>query len=115
MNDFKRAIITLITLLITNIAYADSYIMITDNKISEISCTDNSVINLNILTTLSNEKRSLIVSSIKDGCCEFTIKLNKSNYKYKAMVENGKLKISGSSKIKILPIDLPPEILPKGE
>lgn len=115
MKELKKAIITIISILLANVAYADSCIMITDYKINEVSCTDNSVISLNILTTLANEKRSIIVTSLKDGNCEFTIKLNKSNHKYKAVVENGKLKISGSGKIKILPVDLPPEILPKGE
>lgn len=115
MKKIKYFFISSVLLLMTNIAYADSCIMITESKITDINCSNNDIISINVLTTLSNEKRSLIVSSLKDGSCDFTIKLNKSNYKYKAVVDNGKLKITGSNKIKILPVDLPPEILPKGE
>ncbi len=115
MINFKRFFITIIALCSANFAFADSYIMISDYDISEIKCSDESVVSVKALTTLSNERKSIIVSSIKDGQTEFTIKVKNKIHTYKVDINNNKMTISGDKSTKILPIDLPPEALPTTE
>jgi len=109
MLNIKRFLITIAVLCSANMVFADSCIMISESDITEIKCPQNSVICIKALTTLSNEKRSVIVTSLKDGECEFVLKIKNRSCTYKADVKNGKMTITGSSKIKILPVDLPPE------
>lgn len=115
MINFKRFLITIVALCSANLAFADSYIMISDYDISEIKCNDESIVSVKALTTLSNEKKSLIVSSIKDGQTEFSIKVKNKIRTYKIDIKNDKITITGDKATKILPIDLPPEALPTTE
>ncbi|MCM1264660.1 MAG: hypothetical protein NC200_00550 [Candidatus Gastranaerophilales bacterium] len=112
MIDFKRFFITLITILSANIVFADSYIMIADGPITEIKCEDNCIVNVHALTTLTNEKKSVIVTALKDGSTQFTIKVKNRCHCYKVNVTNGIMQICGDNTVKILTIDLPPEALP---
>lgn len=114
MINLKRFFIIMTTMFVfANFVFADSYIMIADGPITEIKCPDNCVASVNVLTTLTNEKKSLIVTSVKDGESEFTIKVKNKCHCYKINVCNGKMQICGSNAVKILPVDLPPEALPE--
>ena len=93
-----------------NSVFAQSYIMISPVDIVSVDCKNNKVLSFNILSTLNNEKRSLIVTSLSDGNAEFTVKLKTKKCGYKANVHNGKLGISGDKTLKLLPVDLPPEL-----
>lgn len=108
--DLKRILITLIMILPFNMAYADSYIMISPDNIKEITCSNNSVVSFNLLSTLLNEKKSVILTALSDGSANLTVKLKSKKCDYKISVQNGKMDIKGDRFIKILPIDLPPEL-----
>ena len=95
--------------------FADSCIMISETSITDIKCKDCGIINVKPLLSLSNEKKSIMVTSLRDGQTELTIKIKNKSCCYKVTVSNGKLKICGDNKIKILPVDLPPEVLPQGD
>lgn len=112
MLDIKRILMIIMVICYVNIAHAESCIMITDMDITDIKCDNHGVIDVKLLTTLSNEKRTIIVSSLKDGDAGFSVKLKNKYYDYKVSVTGGKLKINGDTKIKILPVDLPSEVLP---
>lgn len=107
---FKNILIILVVLTSVNFAFADSYIMIAPTDITSVECENQKVVTFNILSTLLNEKKSVIVTSVSDGVANFTIKLKNKKCDYKASVQNGKLDIKGDRFIKILSVDLPPEI-----
>ena len=96
-------------------AFADSCIMISESPITEIKCKDSEIISVKPLSSLSNEKKSVMITSVKDGQTELTIKIKNKCYCYAVNVVNSKLTICGDNKIKILPVDLPPEVLPQGD
>ena len=107
-------IVLLVVLYSVNVAFADSYIMISDNPITEIRCANETVVSIRALTTLTNEKTSFIVTANKDGKVNFTVKNKNGCYDYTAKVKSGKLEISGDNQIKIIPIDLPQEFVQSG-
>ncbi|GEM_PF-4534489 len=98
-----------------NAVYADSCIMISPLTITTVEASNASFLKFHILSTLDNDKKSVIVSSVKDGEGTFAIK-TKNNKKcdYKASVKNGKLEIKGDNTIKVLPLDVPPELVIEG-
>ncbi len=108
---FKNILITLLLSISPNFVFADSYIMISPANITKVECDSNEIIEMHVLNDLSNEKKSVIVSSKKDGSTTFYIKLKNKKCDYKVTVSDGKLKITGDRYIKILPIDLPPEFV----
>ena len=112
MFNFKKILTGFIILCSANIAFADSYIMIANDTITDIQCEDNGIVNVHALTTLTNEKKSVIVTALKDGSTQFTMKIKNKCHCYKVNVNKGLLQICGDNSIKILPIDLPPEALP---
>lgn len=112
---FKNILITVLISMSSNIAFADSCIMIAPDNISKVECQNNNILGFHVLSNLLNEKKSVIVSSVSDGDTSFTIKFKHKKCDYKASVHNGKLEIKGDRYIKILPIDLPPELLPSEE
>lgn len=107
----KRILAIIATLCSVNFAMANSCIMVSPQEIGSVTCADNNVASFHILSTLMNEKKSLIVTSLSDGEINFTINLKNKKCDYKAKVSNGKLEIKGDKFIKILDIDLPPEAL----
>lgn len=111
----KKTLCLLITMISVNFAFADSCIMISPVNILKIECPNNKVLSFNILSTLMNEKKSVVVSSLKDGEVTFSLKLKNKTCSYKAVVSGGKLNIKGDNYIKILPIDVPPELVNSGE
>jgi hypothetical protein len=113
MIDFKRILIGIMFICSANIAFADSYIVVSDLPISDVKCEDSTIISIRALTTLSNEKKSLIITSLKDGSTQFTLTMKNKPYSYKVDVKNGVAQIKGDNVVKILPIDLPPEALPE--
>ena len=116
MFNLKTLFLTLLVILYSvNIAFADSYIMISDNPITEIRCNNESVVSIRALTTLTNEKTSFIVTANKDGKTSFTVKNKSGCYDYVAKVKSGKLTISGDNQIKIISIDLPQEFTQSGD
>lgn len=108
--DMRRILITIIMMLPFNMAFADSYIMISPNNITNINCTNNNVVSFNVLSTLMNEKKSIILTSLSDGTASLTVNLKHKKCDYKIVVKNGKMDIKGDKFIKILPVDLPPEL-----
>ena len=116
MNKFKNIFITTVLMLFaTNIAFAENYILLSNEPITKVECSTGGVISVRPLTSLMNEKKTLLVCPIKDGVGEFSIKLKYRTLDYKAIVKDGKIEFKGNRFLKIVPLDLPPEILPQNE
>lgn len=98
-----------------NIAFADNYIMLSNENIDSVECIDSGVLSLKPLASLMNDKRTIIISPIKDGIANFKVKLKNRTLCYKAVVKDGKIDFHGNRVIKIVPLDLPPEVLPQSE
>lgn len=114
MVDLKRILITFLMLFCANFAYADSCIVISDMPITDIQCEDESVINVRSLVTLTNSRTSLIITSLKDGSTRFTLGIKNKPHVYKVNVQGGKIVVDGDNSIKVMPIDLPAEVLDGG-
>ena len=112
---FKSLIFSLLLILPVNFAFADSCIMISPENITKVDCQDQSIVSVNILSTLMNDKKSLIVTSLKDGCTSLKIKLKNKTCDYQVRVNTGKLEIKGDKTIKVLSVDLPPEVFTQGD
>ena len=110
MGKIKRIIITILTMMSVNYAFADSCLMIAPSQITKVECSSEKVITFHVLSTLLNEKKSLIVTSVGDGEIGFSVYLNNKKCDFKAVVSGEKLEIKGDKTIKVIPIDLPPEL-----
>ena len=112
---FSNILITIFMMMPVNFAFADSYIMVSPEEIKSVECQNNSVIGINLLSTLMNERKSVIVTSLTDGYSAFSIKLKHRKCDYKAYIKDGKMTIKGDKYIKVLPVDLPPELILDGD
>lgn len=116
MYKFKNVLISSIFLLFaTNFAQAENYILLSNEPITKVECINPSVISVKPLTSLMNEKKTLLILPLKNGIGEFSIKLKYRTLNYKAIVKDGKIEFKGNNFLKIVPLDLPPEILPQNE
>lgn len=116
MNKLRNTIITaLFMFLSSNLVLAENYIMLSNEPITKVEISNSNVICVKPLTSLLNEKKTIIISPITDGTAEFKVKLKNRVLAYKATVKDGKIDFQGNRVIKIIPLDLPPEILPKQE
>ena len=97
-----------------NISYAESYIMISPENITEVECPNCDIIDIHVLNSIMNDKKSVIVTSVGDGSSHFALKLKNKRCDYKAVVSKGKMEIKGDSHVKFMPIDLPPEFESEG-
>ena len=111
---FKRLTIIFMSMMSVNFAFADSCLMVAPSNITKVECKNSNILKINILSTLMNEKKSAIVTSLSDGETTFALYMKHKKCDYKATVHNGELKIKGDSAIKILPVDLPPELETQG-
>ncbi|MCR5265839.1 MAG: hypothetical protein K6E29_04510 [Cyanobacteria bacterium RUI128] len=105
-----RILITLFALSSATSVFANNYIMVSPENITKVDCSNNNVINIHVLTTLTNDKKSVIVTPASDGETDFAIRLKGKKCDYKAKVSGNNLEIKGDKTIKILPLDLPPEL-----
>lgn len=116
MNKFKNILfITVLMLFSANLVFAENYIMMSNESITAVECSDCGVICVKPLATLMNEKKTIIITPIKDGSAEFKVKLKNRTLTYKAIVKDGKIDFTGNRVIKIVPLDLPPEFLPQDD
>lgn len=109
-NLIKKIILMFFIMISENYAFAESCIMVAPANITKVECKNNNVLRINILSTLYNEKKSAIATSLCDGETSFALYMKHKKCDYKAKVKNGKLEIKGDSTIKVLSIDLPPEL-----
>ncbi len=106
-----RILITLFAISSASTVFANNYIMLSPDNITKIECANNNVLNMHILSTLTNEKKSVIVTPAGSGETNFAIYLKHKKCDYKATVNGDNLTIKGDKTIKILPLDLPPELI----
>lgn len=110
MNKIKNIVLTLIVIMMANISYAQSCMMLSSEKISGIECSDNNVAEVHLITTLNKESNTIVITPLNDGEALMRVKLKKNKtYKYKIKVSCGKVSVKGNKRIKSLDIDLPPE------
>lgn len=116
MNKLRNTFITaLFMFLSSNLVLAENYIMLSNEPIVKVETPNSSVICVKPITSLLNEKKTLIITPIADGTAEFKVKLKNRVLAYKATVKDGKIDFQGNRVIKIVPLDLPPEMLPTKE
>lgn len=115
MNKYKSFFITTVLMLFSsNFALAENYIMMSNESITSVDCSNCGVICVKPLANIMNDKKTIIITPVKDGSAEFKVKLKNRTLTYKAVVKDGKIDFTGNRVIKIVPLDLPPEFVPQG-
>ena len=86
----------------------EDYIIMTDGKLSNIKIQDESIVEINPLVTITNEKNTLFVFPKKTGVTTFTLKKDlDKNYIFHIKVEEDKTIISDVEGFEIITIDVP--------
>lgn len=115
MTKLKNILYTSVLMILsTNFAFAENYIMMSNESITAVECSNCGVICVKPIATLMNDKKTIIITPVKDGTAEFKVKLKNRTLTYKAVVKDEKINFSGNRVIKIVPLDLPPEFVPNG-
>ena len=99
----------------SDVVQAENYILLSTELIENVENCNPDIISIKPLATLMNDKKNIIVSPLKDGVAQFKIVLKRRTLCYKAVVKDDKIEFKGNMAIKIVPLDLPPEILPQGD
>ena len=89
----------------------EDFIMSTDSKISDIKIKDTSVININPLTTILNEKNTLFITPIKIGETSFSLQKNNKIFNFNVVVKDNETIISENDEFEIVSLDTHPQIL----
>lgn len=114
MIKLKNLFYSIVMLIIVaNAGFANSYIMLANYPITAVEGDKSNVVCVKPMTSLMNEKKSIIVTPLKDGVGEFKVKLKNRTLTYKAIVKDGQIEFQGNRVIKIVPLDLPPEVMPE--
>lgn len=112
MDKIKNFILALIVIMTANVSYAQSCMMISSEKISGVECSDNNVAEVHLIRTLNNESNTIVITPLNDGEITINVRLKKNKkYTYKIKVSCGKVSVKGNKRIKILDVDLPPELI----
>lgn len=107
----KLIIIFLIFLTSLQAQAFEDIILSTDGKISNIKIENASIININPLTTIQNERNTLFITPVKTGETNFSLKKMNKIYNFNVNVEENKTIISENETFEIIPLDTHPSIL----
>ena len=108
----KKIILTTLIFLTSLQAQAfEDFILSTDSKISNIKIKDTSVININPLTTILNEKNILFITPIKIGETSFSLQKEDKIFNFNVVVKDKETIISKNDEFEIVSLDTHPQIL----
>ena len=88
----------------------ENYILISDKNISNVEVKDATIISVVPITTLDNDKKSAIITSLKAGNTQFAFNKGNKLVSFEVKVTSDKTVISNVAGVKIIPIDLPVEL-----
>ena len=106
----NKYILTLLSFLITLpvLAYEDC-IITTNGKLTDIKIQHNDIVDVFPLTTIMNDKNTLIIHPLKDGATKFTvIKNNKDKFLFSVKVTDEQTEINANEGFEVITIDCPP-------
>ena len=108
----KKIISTMFILMaLSSQAFAyENYILISDKNISNVEVKDATIISVVPITTLSSDKTSAIITSLKPGNTQFVFNKGNKLVSFDVKVTSDKTVISNVQGVKIIPIDLPVEL-----
>src|SRR5574344_7559 len=107
----NKVLMLFILMLVATPAFAyENFILLSDGEISNVSVKDNKIISVEPVVTLTNEKKSAIITSLKIGNTEFSFNKGKRLVTFKVKVNQDKTVISNVAGVKFIPIDLPPQL-----
>lgn len=89
----------------------EDFVLSTDGKISNIKIEDNSIVNINPLTTILNEKNTLFIIPQKLGETSFSLQKNNETFKFSIKIDEEKTTISEIDGFEIVSLDTHPIIL----
>ena len=107
----KKILAILSILLIPQVFAYEDYVITNDSKLTDIKIENHDIIDVFPLYTVMNEKNTLIVHPLKEGCSRFTVLKNgKKIVVFSVKVEQDKTTIEDVEGFDIFAIDYPPEI-----
>lgn len=89
----------------------EDIVLSTDGKITNIKIKDTSIININPLTTIQNERNILFITPLKTGETTFSLIKDDEKYDFNIKVEKNKTILNENDEFEILSLDIQPEIL----
>ena len=108
----KKIILTTLIFLTALQAQAfEDFILSTDSKISNIKIKDTSVIKINPLTTILNEKNTLFIIPQKIGETSFSLQKGDKIFNFNVVVKDNETIISETDEFEIVSLDTHPQIL----
>lgn len=109
MKKFIISLLLFSSISLQAFAY-ENFLLISDKNISNVDVKDANIVTVVPMTTLSNDKKSAIITSLKVGETEFSFNNGKKFIKCNVKVGADKTIISKTSGVKFIPIDLPTEL-----
>lgn len=106
----KLIIIFLIFLTSLQAQAFEDFILSADSKISNIKIEDTSIININPLATILNEKNVLFITPQKIGKTSFSLQKNDKTYKFDVVIKENETIISKNNEFEIISLDTLPQI-----
>lgn len=108
----KKIILTTLIFLTSLQAQAfEDFVLSTGTKISNIKIKDTSVININPLTTILNEKNTLFIIPQKIGETSFSLQKDGKIFNFNIVVKDNETIISENNEFEIVSLDTHPQIL----
>ena len=89
----------------------EDFILSTDGKISNIKIENSSIVNINPLTTILNEKNTLFIIPQKLGETSFSLQKNNETFKFSIKIDEEETTISEIDGFEIVSLDSHPVIL----
>ena len=108
----KKIILTTLIFITSLQAQAfEDFVLSTDTKISNITIKDTSVININPLPTILNEKNTLFIIPQKIGETSFSLQKDGKIFNFNVVVKDNETIISENDEFEIVSLDTHPQIL----
>ncbi len=106
----KKCLLTALSIILTYPVFAyEDCIITTNGKLTDIKIQYNDIIDVYPLVTLMNDKNTLIVHPLKEGCTKFSIvKNDKEKIIFDVEVKDEGTVISQTEGFDVLAIDCPP-------
>lgn len=89
----------------------EDFILSTDGKISNIKIEDTSIININPLTTIQNERNTLFIIPQKIGETSFSLQKEGDFFKFNIKIDENETMISDIEGFEVVSLDTHPVIL----
>lgn len=106
----KKFLLTIILLALNSPVYSlENHIIISDSHVKSVSVDNKDVLEANILPTINNDRRVLILRGLKEGKAVLTINLDERQDSFDIKVKSNETVIKQKDGYSFYTLDFPPE------